>query len=1346
MLGEFGEVLLMDWGVSLTTGQFAKGSLTAASPLAGTPAYMAPEMATGPLERIGPLSDVYLLGAVLYEIVASHPPHTGQSALECLHAVARNEIVPTEKSGELIDLARRAMSTDPAARFAGIVEFQQAIRAYRSHAESIVLADRGDQEFAAGEANRDYRAYARAMSCYEESLALWPGFARAKESLDRANLAYAECALEKGDHELGLSLLAASNPAHRPLRKKLAQAQREQATRQQRIASLKRVAVLLLLCILVGALAAVGLIQSEANRARRAENEANVNLIAAQQATKKANDALGKLADANVDLKQQRDAATAAETKALAESDRANREKDAAQAAADSERRIAYVAQINLAAEKIAASAFGQARQQLEGPAAEDKVSLRHWEWGRLKYLLSRDRLTLTFPGGLMDVAASADGTLVLVGGEDGAAVILNSATGAHRFELNHDAPIGAVAISPDGGQAAIGGADGSINIWELPAELAAVDSDWPISLARETARQVGAHDGAVHALAFSRDGRRLLSASADRSVRLWDAISGGEIGGFFGHLDAVRSAAFSPDEERIVSAGDDGSVAVWSTDTRHRLVRFHGHKGPVCAAVFSPDGTCVISAGDDRRVLSWRPENVPAYDYSILLTGGERKTAPFEVLGTHDAPIRSLRFSRDGQRLATAGDDARLKIWTFERLLSSAADSRLRATLRGHLGPIRSCIFLEHADSLVSAGQAGELKFWNAAEYSEVEVLHGHEGEVASAEFAPDGKTLATASRDRTAIVWDAATGRQLARLHEGHAFLAAKAVFSPDGTSLFTAAADNSVRMWDVQTGGEQHAFLQAGRAGAMALSADATLLATGGTDEIGNAVCKLWDVSTGQLQFSLPHDVEVTALAFSPHEPLLLIGDADGVRRLWRFDEAAESWKLERTSNGHRGRIVDAAFTPDGQRVLTASLDRTVGSWNVATGDEPTDAILKHGDSVLSLAVSPAGRFALTATADGEARLWRIDDAALQRLDVGGARPGAVAFSTAGEAVVVVDERRILTFEPTAAVFDASGSAPALAGEELTLAAHAGAIWSAAFSLRDNQLVTIGGDHALLWNAADGALLHTFSPHGRIVSARYSADGKLLVTGGGDDSAKIWRLDSMNQTDSRVVAKVDRIAALGRLQSASFADIRGMDVGDAQQHRLLLAGTSGLAMIVDPATSRPLVTFEGHPAAVNDARPSHDGRFLVTASNDGTARICSAATGELLHILGGDDGHTAAVLAAAFSSDGRRVITAGGDATAKVWNTADGRLLVTLSGHASAVNTACFSHDGRRALTASDDRTAKVWLLEPSGAPAGKELLTLRQHDDAVTSAAFSPDDRTVVTTSRDGAAILWRSVAW
>jgi WD40 repeat protein len=77
---------------------------------------------------------------------------------------------------------------------------------------------------------------------------------------------------------------------------------------------------------------------------------------------------------------------------------------------------------------------------------------------------------------------------------------------------------------------------------------------------------------------------------------------------------------------------------------------------------------------------------------------------------------------------------------------------------------------------------------------------------------------------------------------------------------------------------------------------------------------------------------------------------------------------------------------------------------------------------------------------------------------------------------------------------------------------------------------------------------------------------------------------------------------------------------------------------------------------------------------------------------------------------------------------------------------VNTACFSHDGRRALTASDDRTAKVWLLEPSGAPAGKELLTLRQHDDAVTSAAFSPDDRTVVTTSRDGAAILWRSVAW
>ena len=114
MLGDFGEVLLLDWGLAMPTPGFEKSdSVTQTHSVGGTPAYMAPEMASGPIERVGLAADVYLLGAILYDIVAGQPPHAGTSVMRCLAAAARNEIQPTDKSGELLDIALKAMATQP---------------------------------------------------------------------------------------------------------------------------------------------------------------------------------------------------------------------------------------------------------------------------------------------------------------------------------------------------------------------------------------------------------------------------------------------------------------------------------------------------------------------------------------------------------------------------------------------------------------------------------------------------------------------------------------------------------------------------------------------------------------------------------------------------------------------------------------------------------------------------------------------------------------------------------------------------------------------------------------------------------------------------------------------------------------------------------------------------------------------------------------------------------------------------------------------------------------------------------------------------------------------------------
>jgi WD40 repeat protein len=151
------------------------------------------------------------------------------------------------------------------------------------------------------------------------------------------------------------------------------------------------------------------------------------------------------------------------------------------------------------------------------------------------------------------------------------------------------------------------------------------------------------------------------------------------------------------------------------------------------------------------------------------------------------------------------------------------------------------------------------------------------------------------------------------------------------------------------------------------------------------------------------------------------------------------------------------------------------------------------------------------------------------------------------------------------------------------------------------------------------------------------------------------------------------------------------------------------------------------------VNSAAFSPDGKRVITASGDQTARVWDAATGKTLASL---QGHTHRVFDAAFSPDGTRVVTASWDHTARVWDAATGKTLASLQGHTSWVNSATFSPDGARVVTASWDQTARVW-----DAATGKTLASLQGHTDEVNSAAFSPDGARVVTASRDQTARVW-----
>lgn len=217
MLGEFGEVIVLDWGLSVPAPDSGKSKFASpsASIGAGTPAYMAPELWAGPPEKIGRGSDIYLLGAILYEMLAGHPPHAfanpsghGQATVfQIIDSVLRpNAIVPTQIKGELMDIAMEAMRTRPEDRHQSVQEFQVAIRNYQRHEESRTLTSRADElvHGKAGTSVESYSDYQTACALYEEAIRGWNGNEKAEEGLFYTQLKYAELAFKRGDFDLGL--------------------------------------------------------------------------------------------------------------------------------------------------------------------------------------------------------------------------------------------------------------------------------------------------------------------------------------------------------------------------------------------------------------------------------------------------------------------------------------------------------------------------------------------------------------------------------------------------------------------------------------------------------------------------------------------------------------------------------------------------------------------------------------------------------------------------------------------------------------------------------------------------------------------------------------------------------------------------------------------------------------------------------------------------------------------------------------------------------------------------------------------------------------------------------------
>jgi WD40 repeat protein/serine/threonine protein kinase len=287
--------------------------------------------------------------------------------------------------------------------------------------------------------------------------------------------------------------------------------------------------------------------------------------------------------------------------------------------------------------------------------------------------------------------------------------------------------------------------------------------------------------------------------------------------------------------------------------------------------------------------------------------------------------------------------------------------------------------------------------------------------------------------------------------------------------------------------------------------------------------------------------------------------------------------------------------------------------------------------------------------------------------------------------------------------------------------TLRGHLDAVWSVAFSLDGQRLVTASDDHtARVWEAASGRELFKLVGHtAKVKSAVFSRDGRFIVTAGDDHVARVWNVADQHEIFS--------LKHTNRVTGVAFSP---------NGERIATASHDGTAKIWDAQNGRELLAFRGHTSNVLCVAFSPDGTHVVTGSEDRTARIWDAATGtQILPI----PGHGGRVLSVAFSPDGRRVLTGCGDKIARVWDAGTGEHLLDLR-TPGPVGGLAMSPDGQRILTGTWDSTAGLW-----NARTGKKLLTIRADSMAVQSVAFSPDGERIVTTGGDGTAQIWEIAA-
>jgi WD40 repeat protein len=524
------------------------------------------------------------------------------------------------------------------------------------------------------------------------------------------------------------------------------------------------------------------------------------------------------------------------------------------------------------------------------------------------------DRPGFRDKGKVRVLTVSPDGTKIVTG-EGKNARLWDAGSGqVVGAVMQHPKDILAAAFSPDGHTILTSSEDQTIRRWDA-----------------STGKPAGGpvrHKGSVEALTFSSDGRTFVTGGRDRTARVWNATANQTVGQPLPHKARVHTVRFSANGRTLLTAGLEKTLRVWEIDLRGPSGLVLKHEALVQGVGFLPGDGGAFTAGVDGVVRFWD-----------AATG---KVLDERVTNTRD-PIMAVALSRDGRRMLARCWSPRVWLWDTA-------------------GPHRTGIHLDHpkqarwvnsaalspnASIVLTGCSDGSVRFWRLPALAPSREVLAHQGPVHAATFSPDGRTAATGGEDGKVWLWDMASGSRRGPLPHGGALLSL--AFSPGGQTLLTASEDRAARLWDVRTGKQLEPDLwHGGAVRAATFSPDGRTILTASAD----GTARLWDATTRKpLGGPLSHDDYVVAVAFSPEGKTALTGSLDATARLWDVTTG----KALGPPLLHAREVYAVAFSPDGKTVLTGSGDGTARLWEVPSlADETPQRIALKLETLTGLSL--------------------------------------------------------------------------------------------------------------------------------------------------------------------------------------------------------------------------------------------------------------------------------------------------------------------------------------------------------------------------------------------------------